>query len=275
MSEQAVRVKAVGLGGLVLPTLVSSVMTALVAGALFVAPASPLAMGVSEADLGLGSAADAAEAMMQLGRTSPRADLQRAALERAAQIYALELQDPRSAQQALKLVLATLVPDASGDRKDEARLRERIAELMLQERNVADAAQQYKRAWLADPSRPELLARAGDLQASIGNSLAARQHYRELRKVAPEWAARANLGLGEVALTEGNATAALRPFQNALRGGSDEIGAAARLGLAACYERLGELEGALAELERTDLPDSVRERRKAALRKRADDIRND
>lgn len=261
--------RVVGLWGLLLPGVVAAAMTFTIAGALFVAPASPLVLGRADATLGQGDAASAVEQLMGVARTSPDPDLQRQALERAAQVYALELDDPSRARSALKLLLAMGTEPA-----EEARLRARIAELMLQERDVAAAAAQYKRAWLADKQRPELLSRAANLEASIGNIDKARSHFRTLLAEAPAWTARANLGLGAVALHDGNATAALRPFQKALRSGTPEVQAAARLGLAACYERLGELDGALAEIEQSDLPPTVRARRTEAIRKRADDFRN-
>ena len=97
--------------------------------------------------------------------------------------------------------------------------------------------------------------------------------YEQLRDASAEtdrtWADRANLGLGTVGLYVGKPSRALRPFQLATRSAVPEIARAARLGLATCYEQLGELEGALAELDQSDLPDSLRERRKAALRERA------
>lgn len=250
---------------MVLPGLVAGGMTGLIAAALFVAPASPLLVQRADSALGNGYPATAAATLMAVGQTSPSVTLQKQALERAAQIHSLELNQPAKARQALKLRLAL-----GAEPPEEASLRARIGELLLREREVDAAAAQFKRAFLADTTRPELLARAADLHASIGNTAQARRLYRDLLEAAPAWADRANLGLGEVALHEGKPSAALRPFQKAIRTGAPEVAAAARLGLAACYERLGELEGALAQLDQADLPENVRKRREEALRKRAD-----
>lgn len=251
---------------LLMPSAVAAGMTGLIAAALFVAPASPLVIQRADTALGNGYPATAAATLMAVGQTSPSVTIQRQALERASQIHALELNQPGQARRALKLRLAL-----GASPRQEARIRARMAELLLQEREVDQAADQFKRAWLANPERPALLARAAELQASIGNTGKARRLYRELLQADPAWADRANLGLGEVALHEGKPSAALRPFQKAIRAGTPEVAAAARLGLAACYERLGELEGALAQLDQADLPENVRKRREQALLKRADE----
>ena len=97
----------------------------------------------------------------------------------------------------------------------------------------------------------------------------ARATWHRLMEAHPDRAGRANLGLGEIELARGRPAAALSPFQAASHTPNAAVARAARLGLAACYERLGELDGALAELDRSMLPADVRERRVAGLRDRA------
>jgi tetratricopeptide (TPR) repeat protein len=241
--------------------------SAIVAGLLFLLPGSPLALGNAETQLGQGYADEAATAFLALGVHASDPAVRASSLERAAKVHELERTDREQARRLLKLRLSL-----GTSPQELARLREEIAESYLGDRDLEAASRQYAAAHDAHPEgdrAPDMLARAAELRTSAEQPGRARSLWRRLMKTHPEHAARANLGLGELALAEGRTTAALRPFQAAAKSSNVNLAKAARLGLAACYERLGELDGALAELDLSSLPFSVRERRKAGLRERA------
>jgi tetratricopeptide (TPR) repeat protein len=249
------------------PAVAGALLAGAVAGALFLLPTSPLAFGRADAWLGQGHAVEAATAYLELGARAPSLDVRREALERAAAVRQLELSEPEEARRLLKLRLSL-----DGPPEERAALREEIAETHLAERDLEGAARQYAAAHDAHRESPDawaLLARSAELWTAAEAPGKARAAWRKLMKEHPERSARANLGLGAIALAAGRTTAALGPFQAAARSKEADIAQTARLGLAACYERLGELDGALAELDQSALPFAVRERRKAGLRERA------
>jgi tetratricopeptide (TPR) repeat protein len=245
-----------------LPGLTAACMTALIAGAALITPASPLALGRADAMLGRGMPLEAVERYEAIAATSPFRGLRQAALRRAARVHELELDQPAEARAALKLLLATGVTA-----QEEGDVREQLGELYLTERETASAAHQYRLAWDADPTRPERLARSAELRAQAGELDRAQRLWERLaaETTDTDWQDRARLGLGQLALARGTPDQALGAFQAAARSPHEGTARAARLGLAACYERLGELDGALAELDQADLPWGVRERRRQAL----------
>lgn len=247
-----------------LPALAGFGFAGLVAGALLLAPASPLMLGRADAELGRGHPGAAVAYYEQVAVTSPVLSLRKDAWRRAARVYELELDQPAEARMALGQLLALGV-----EADEKGRVHEQLAELHLHERNAKAAALQYRLAWDADPSDPNRLVRAAELRTSENEFNRARALWNRLRKEAPEWAPRANFGLGELALTQGRPAQAMRPFQLAARSKGSDVASAARLGLAVVYERLGELDGAMAELDQADLPDDLHQRRKSALLERA------
>ncbi len=254
-------------GWIALPTFAGAGIACLLAAGLWLVPATgdPLALGRAEAALGLGFADRAARSYAALGR---RASPVRAhALERAAQVHELERNDHRAARRLLLRRLAL-----GGSPAELARIRERLATSFLADRELRRAAIQFAAAHDADPEGPRaaaLLTRAAELRWANGEAHKARTLWNELMELHPDHAGRAQLGLGEIALGQGRPAAALSPFQKASRSSDPAIASAARLGLAACYERLGELDGALAELDQAALPYGVWARRQAGLRDRA------
>lgn len=247
------------------PAVAGACLAGLAAAALFFAPVSPLVEGQAEAALGRGLAEQAAASYAELGLVLPeRVDRVRA-LERAAALQSLELTDAEEARRLLKLRLAL-----GGAPEELAAVREELAETHLAERHPEAASRQFVAAHDAHPESDraaQRLIRAAELR--IEQPKQARSLWRKLMKEHPDHAGRANLGLGELSLAAGRPASALSPFQAASRSPDEAVSAAARLGLAACYERLGELDGALAELDQSALPEAVRERRKAGLRERA------
>lgn len=254
------------LGLVGLPALVGACAAGLVAAAVLFAPISPLALGRAEASLGRGLAPQAAVAFTQLGQSASDQEVRVEALERAAQVQLLELDNGEEGRRLLRLRLAL-----GGEPTELAGIREELAESFVADRKHEPAARQFVAAHDADPEgeeAPELLARAAESWLAADKPGRARVLWNRLMKAHPAHAARANLGLGELELARGRPAAALSPFQAASRTTDAAVGRAARLGLAACYERLGELDGALAELDRSMLPADVRERRIAGLMER-------
>lgn len=256
------------LGSLViLPALGGACLSAIGVAALLIAPVSPLAAGLAEADLGRGLADDAAAAYVRLARASTEPEVRIHALEQAARVHELERNDREEARRLLQLRLSL-----GGTPAELAAVREELAESHLADRQVVEASQQFVAAHDADPEgerAPELLARAAELRVVSEEPGKARALWGRVIQLHPSHASRANLGLGSLALAQNRPAMALSPFQAASRSPDPDIAKAARLGLAACYERLGELDGALAELDQSSLPIDVRERRKAGLRDRA------
>ncbi len=245
------------------PALASACVTALIAGALLLTPASPLAMGRADALLGRGMPADAAAAYEAIGATSPFLSLRQQAMRRAARVYELELDDPGRAATALRSVLSFGVTAT-----ERAEIQEQLAELHLARHDGRAAANAYRLAYEADPDVADRLVRAAEVRADREEFHRARKLWLRLRDEHPERSARANLGLGEISLAQGHPAKALGPFRKASGSSDPDLAKAARLGMATCYERLGELDGAMAELDLADLPDDVRSRRQTALLQR-------
>ncbi|MEZ4317346.1 MAG: tetratricopeptide repeat protein [Myxococcota bacterium] len=246
------------------PALAGACMTALLAAGLLVTPASPFALGRADAMLGRGMPLEAVDRYEAIGASSPITPLRREAFRRAARVYELELDQPAEARRVLGQLLALGVGP-----EEQAEVREQLAELYLSERDDESAAQQYRLAYDADRTKPELLVRAAEIRASRSEFGRARNLWNLLIQEHPgEWSARANLGLGEIALAQNRPQQAIRSFEDAALSDQVHYDKAARLGLAACYERLGELDGAMAELDLADLPVDVHLRRKSALLER-------
>lgn len=245
-----------------LPAVTGACMVALLAGGALTTPASPLALGRADGMLGRGMPVEAVARYEAIGATSPFVSLRKQALRRAARVYELELDQPSDARRMLKMLLALGVGPA-----EEGTIREQLGELYLADREPQSAAHQYRLAYDADPSRPERLARAAEIRVQNGDLVRAARLWARLASEAsdPMWRDRANLGAGELALARGAPQDALQAFQDASYAAHEPTARAARLGLAACYERLGELDGALAQIDHADLPTDVRERRRQAL----------
>ena len=74
--------------------------------------------------------------------------------------------------------------------------------------------------------------------------------------------------LAQLQLIDGHIADALTLFEDVATG--DDVRAnVAKLGVATCLERLGNLDEALAELDEVDLPEAVRESRTEPMRSRA------
>ena len=105
-------------------------------------------------------------------------------------------------------------------------------------------------------------------------TLEAGKHHRSLvlfeRAIQryPEHRVQGLLGVAEASW----ASAALASYEEAERSSTDPVyGAYASLGAAACLERLGNLDGALAELDLAELPEDVLTHRRQALIERQAD----
>jgi tetratricopeptide (TPR) repeat protein len=85
----------------------------------------------------------------------------------------------------------------------------------------------------------------------------------------PEDLGLSELGLANVALSNGDVEGALKYYENSSSHAFDsDVASVASLGAATCLERLGNLDEALAELDAADLPDDVRASRAARIKAR-------
>lgn len=234
---------------------------------MWTSPASPAALWRADVALGHGRAFDATVIYDAIARSNPLPWVRAEALERAALTWSVELQDATEARIRLERRLYQTMPD-----NERADLLERIGQLLLLDGEQLEAARRFREAHdIAPfvPGGPERLAKAARTAAGAGDLDLAARLYRRLGQTHPEDRARAELGLANVALAQGELEVALESYQEAAGHAFDaDVASVASLGAATCLERLGKLDEALAELAAADLPDAVRASRAARIKAR-------
>ena len=91
--------------------------------------------------------------------------------------------------------------------------------------------------------------------------------YERLGKRYKLLGAQADIGLAELLLASGRARSAKRYFERAARRAkTDNVRALAQFGIATCFERMGKLEAALAEMDALDLPTKMLDERRDGIR---------
>ncbi len=261
--------------GLVAPNLLprtsawAAVGLALAAFVLL-SPASPVALAEGDLLAGIGQPERAVEAYDATARWTPWRPIRRAALERAAHTWAVELDDPVEARHRLEELLRE-----PGDPSSQAALLERIGILMLAEGEVDAGIRRLREAHDLDPQAAEAtrrLERAAEAASAAGNLEQAERLWRRLGQLHPDRYAVAELGRADVALRRGRIEAALTAYDNANEHTFDpDLAAAAKFGSSICLERLGDLEEALANLDEAELPPGVLEQRTSKMRARLPD----
>jgi len=241
---------------------------------LWLLPGSPVTLWRADAALGSHAADQAVALYDDVGQNGWWTTLQTTALRRSAALLSTELAEPAQARERLEHVLA-LTP-FEGHQAERAELRERIGELLLDERDLAGAARAYVAAVAADPqgqAAGRRLVLAARTASEAGEAELAAQLWERVAQEHPQHTATARLAQGRAALRAGQTQQAHRLFSQALEhGGGPDLQAAARLGVATCLERLGSLDEAIAEIDLVDLPGEVRETRLDALRSRRQDM---
>lgn len=232
-------------------------------------PVSPLALDAGDLALGHGHPAAALEHYDRVALNTPFATVEKAALERAARVASVDLDNAEEARIRLRR-LARAFPE------EAAQAYERIGDLRLHsERRPALAAEAYVRAFDAETDAveaPDRLMKAARARGEANQMALSRGLWQRVATEFPEARVPALLGLAEAQLAGGDAQAALSTYEEAeLLTGDPTLSSYAALGAAACLERLGNLDGALAELDLADLPEDVFVSRRQALMERQAD----
>lgn len=230
-------------------------------------PGSPFALYRADVMLGTGNPSSAVAIYDAIAWVNPLAAVRGEALERAAVALSVELGEPGEARARLEERLYMRMAD-----EDRAGLLERIGELLIQEGEDLDAARRLREAHDIAPKlrdAPGRLERAARAAAAGGNLELADRLLRRLGQVHPEHLSRSALGLANVALSQNDVQSALAAFQDAASHAFDEdVASVAYLGSATCNERLGNLEAALADLNRANLPAEVYASRSGQIKAR-------
>lgn len=258
--------------GRVLRRMVGGVLvvaTLLVGGlAAWTWPGSPLLTWRADEALGLGQVTTAAELYDRVALHAPLASQRRAALRKVAFVYATDLHEPITARRRWMAYAAL-----SDDPAEVAVAHEAVGHLLLtDERRPVPAAQAFVRAHDAAPDHaaaPARLASAARAWQEAGRWTAAHALWDRLAATHPTWTSVARLEQGQALLGRGKVQSALPYLDEVVAHGTDpSLVAVARLGVATCLERLGNLDGAIAEIDRSDLPSDVRDARVEAMRAR-------
>jgi tetratricopeptide (TPR) repeat protein len=268
-----VRRGMLGIVRLVLPGTVGRVLgwsavMAMFGAFLYGSPASPVALWRADLLLGSGRPYQAVLVYDAVAAYNPMPGIRNEALRRSALTYSVEMDLPREARRRLETLLREPMADSA-----RAIVLERVGNLYQEEGRPLDAARRLREAHDIAPDvvgAPAWLARSARASAAGGDSAGADQSWRRLGRLHPDWQARADLGRADVALGDGRAEGALDLYERAAAGAVDpDIAAVARLGVATCLERLGQLDRALAALDAANLPPKVRERREQSIQERA------
>lgn len=228
----------------------------------------PGGVQLGDAALGLGRPDVAARQYERVTEWSPFLSVTRAALERSAMVQAVELGNPVRARRDLEW-LARLTSDPV----ERAQLKERIGQLLVDERQPLEAVRLLAESVEACPSCEEVprrLLRAAEISAAHGDPEVAQGLFRQIANDWPAWRARAQVGRAQILLRNGQVLEALSLFEEASEHTFDaNLLTVATLGAATCLERLGNLDEALAELDEADLPHEVRDARTRGMRARS------
>jgi tetratricopeptide (TPR) repeat protein len=140
---------------------------------------------------------------------------------------------------------------------------------LLEESNAADrdVAQAYSAAARLNPEHLEAgdwLIRAGEHWRRAGDDSAAQMAYSRSIARHAESSDKARLALANLQLSLGEIDLALEHYQEASKAKTPTLASIGRMGVSVCYERMGNLDAALAELDE----DSWSGRRKRLFERR-------
>lgn len=234
---------------------------------LWTSPASPAALWRADVMLGHGEALEASEVYDAIARSNPLPRVRALALERSALTWSVELGDAHEARLRLEQRLFQNMDDA-----ERADLLDRIGQLLVLEGEQLEASRRFREAHdIAPylPAGPERLAKAARSAAIAGDLDLSARLWRRMGQTHPEDLGLSELGLANVALSNGDVEGALKYYESASNHAFDsDVASVASLGAATCLERLGNLDEALAELDAADLPDAVHASRAARIKAR-------
>jgi tetratricopeptide (TPR) repeat protein len=220
--------------------------------------ASPLALSWADLPMSKGQDELAIKRYEIIIRSNPL--LRKAALRRSARVWAVSFRQPAEARSQLARLI-----ELESDLKVVASLWHEMGVLYQRDGLWHDAAQSYALAYRMRPVDPEAsmrCVRAARAYQDAGEVALARQLWVEVANQWPEKEGISSLARGELLLAEGDAQGALGRYEEAVQLATNRHErAVAKLGVATCLERLGDLEQAIAAIDTSDLPAPVRERR--------------
>lgn len=248
--------------------LIWGFFSAVALGFLWGHPASPIAMWRGDVAVGNGWPRSAIEAYDAVGRGHPSAAVRAEALRRSALVWAVELDRPDEARRRYEQVLPLQVAD-----DERADVLDHLGQLLVDEGRYEAAAQRLREAHDLDPSAIEAgdrLVRSARAATMAGAYPLAERAWRRLAQQHPVFAARAHLGRANLRLQRGDPVGALALYEQAIDSAFDPgVAATARLGVATCLGRIGDLDGALLELDHAELPSGILAQRASSMRARA------
>jgi tetratricopeptide (TPR) repeat protein len=229
---------------------------------------SPLALSLVDAAAPRIGAERAVERYDRIASVGWTRSLREDARWRAGVLLAYDVGDAEAARERFRRI--TL--DPKSPRRGEA--FEQVGRLLLDaEHRPAEAAAAFRDAWRAAPNHPAAVARleaAARAFAEAGDLDASERAWTTLDRRYEGHHVKVALARASIELRRDDAAAALALYREAAELGDEDEASVARLGAAACLERLGNLDGALAELDAAFVPDEVRDARSVGLRARLD-----
>ena len=239
----------------------------LIAALVALVPGTPWSVGHGDVLMAMGQRTEALDWYRTVARLAPARTTSERAWRRAVLAARVDLGDRVLAQRLLEERLNHVE-----GRRARARVLAEMAELKRRMGDGEGAAATWMRAADEAPHAPELaawlLARASIL-VELGREDEANAAFAELATRRPDARGRAWLGRARLAHARGDIHEALRCYDMAQELATDEaVASVARLGAAACLERLGEVDQALVMLEASDLPPAVHSVRTSGLRRR-------
>jgi tetratricopeptide (TPR) repeat protein len=239
----------------------------LLAGVVLYQPGSPVGLWQADGCVGSGEMTKAVELYDGVADAGWSEGQRAMALRRSAALLAADLDRPVEAAERLERLL--LLVDEQHVR---ASLYEQIARLAQSDHQQERAGTSFLASYREAPNNrraAERLTLAARSRMDTGAIEVANDLWDELANEFPERRAVARLAQAESALSGSNAQLALARFKEAQAAAVDPaVSAAARLGLGTALERLGNLDGAIAEIDQSQLPGDVRDSRVESLRAR-------
>jgi tetratricopeptide (TPR) repeat protein len=253
--------------------VVFGVFALCVAGLVSVgSPASPLCLLRADFLHGLGQVESAVGVYDQIADAGLSASLRREALHRSAVLMRIELERPMEARSRFERLAKTYVVDS-----DRSEAWHQVA-LILAESGAdpEGAARAFEQSAALLGTREPAVAlwmSAAQQWVRSGQGARSKQIWLTLTERFPSHRSAAYVALGQYSLGREFAGVALSWFEHAVDHAKTEDGRGlAKMGVAICLERLGNLDEAIAELDSADFPEDVREVRRRKMRERSDQL---
>lgn len=232
---------------------------------LYMSPRSPMALWRADFAASFGHPVEAVRVYDRVAEVHRSEDVRNKALRRSIVLWSTELGDAEEALERTEKVLESGMSDV-----DRARWLALSAELAMDLDRPEDAAAHWRHAHDLDPQSPQAplrLSLAGRAALVAGKPSLSEQIWKQLAKRHPAYSGNAHIERANLRLMRDDVQGARSFYERAAEESFDpDVATVARLGVATCLERLGELEQAVAELDRASgLPFEVRERRSAAI----------